>query len=269
MVPKPSARSPKGTSSNWIGFIAALAVAGAAFLPLVFLAIMVAAIASVLTFEMGRGLVRRGLRARKVFALVLTIAFAVLVALKGETGLLIGATLTLMGMAAAYMSGRVEARSVPAFAASIFCVLYVGFTSSYLLLIKKLNFGARLLAALVIMVLVFRVATRLASRLRYPEMAPGSGSTLSWQVASIGILASVAGALATFPLLKGSVGIVTILVLGAVVGIACVIGELGAALVTSADGNPSVGAARNLFDQLMPVMLAAPAFFYGIRLYLT
>lgn len=256
-------------NSRWVGLLAGAAIVGASLLPVPVMTLLVAAIASSITFELARGLVRRGVRARKWTAVSLSIGFAILVAFQGETGLLFGATLTSMVLAAAYMSGRVEARSVPALAASIACVLYVGFTCSYLILIRGLNSGPRLMAAFVVMVVLFRISLGSVSKLHYAEMAPGSGSDLSWPVAAVGVLGSMVGALIASPLLNGSVGLLTMLVLGLLVGIAGVIGELGSVLLTSADAHPPTGAARQLFAQLIPTLLAAPAFFYGIRLYLT
>ncbi|MCA1839188.1 MAG: hypothetical protein LC723_02490 [Actinobacteria bacterium] len=244
-------------------------VVGASFLPAAFLATLMVAIASVTAFGLGRSLIRRSLPIRKQLAVVLVVLFVLLAAYQQEPGLLLGATVALMVMASAYMSGRVEARSVPAFASSVLLVFYIGFDVSYLALIRGLDAGPRLVSALVVMIVSFRIARNLVPGGGSLVIAPGSGSELRWLPAAAGVAASILGAAISVTFLNSALGVFTTIILGALVGLASAIGELGAGLLMSSDGHPSRGLARDILEQVVPALLAAPAFFYGIRLYLT
>jgi len=151
--------------------------------------------------------------------------------------------------------------AVKAMASAAFVAIYLGFLSSFALLIRlHTNPGHRLISAVLVMLMVLKIATMLGS-----SFGP-SRKTLGWRTSGLAIAGALLGALMSVPLVRGALGLTQMALLGVIVGSAAAVGLAATDLIAAgfAGGRP-----WRLTARLAPILLALPAFFYGFRLYLS
>jgi hypothetical protein len=197
---------------------------------------------------------------------------------EGESGILSAAAATLMVMAAGFVlrgAGRGVAGNLALFVA---VVLHLGLLGSYMVLVAAS--GNRVLGALVLVVVAFEVVytvvedrtrpiARTAGKVRSRQAAPAPDLNLKAAVA--GGAACAVAALGARLFMDPALGLFSSLVFGAAVGAAACLGRAAASAVS---GELRSGSVRSNFDpavfaSLNALLLAAGAFYYGFRLYLS
>jgi len=195
-----------------------------------------------------------------------SVLFPVAVYFKGEHGLLwAGAGTILLVAPAMIFGGRifreriVEAKEGPGGNGSesvrgataragrqIWIAFYLGIGLSYLILIRQTEPGLRLLVCLLLMALAYKTASSLAA---FP---------------AAGIVAAELAALLALVFVKAPFTLWPMVILGLVVGLACLLGEIGGRMVRS----ELSGVSLLVICSLDTLLIALPAFYYALRLYL-
>ena len=216
-------------------------------------------------------------RVLAVLAGLLTMLFPLAVASDGEGGILWAAAVALMVLAAGYVLRRQRPGALVALAVSLGLVLHLGLTGSFLVLVAA--GGNRLLPALILMAAAFEVVYLVVSaRGGTPAeqergKAPGRGFGIDPRAALAGLAACQAAALGSRIFLPSPPGVVSSLVLGAVVASGALVGRLSAAAIAEDLGSRAGGrsslVASGVIPHLNALLFAAGAFYYGFRLYLT
>ena len=198
---------------------------------------------------------------------------------EGESGVLSAAAATLIVMAAGFVMRGLGRGVVGNLALFVAVVLHLGLLGSYLVLVAAS--GNRVLGALVLVVVAFEVvygvvAARTGQEVepeppRPSRRKPAPAPDLNFKAAAAGLLACVAAALAARLFMDPALGLFSSLVFGAVVGGAACLGRAAASAVS---GELRSGSVRSNFDpavfaSLNALLLAAGAFYYGFRLYLS
>lgn len=213
----------------------------------------------------------------------LVMLFPLAAAEQGGPGILWAAGITFMVLSAGHVARGLHPHSLHMLSEGLMAVVHLGFVGSYLVLVAEL--GNRLLIALVLMVAVFEAAYGLltirqtagagppppAGRRGGRPKAPATGRILP-TAALGGVVACQASALLAGFFLPSPLEVVSLLILGTVVGAAATLGHAGAALVVEDLGwerDRRGGLDPGVFGSLNALLLAAGAFYYGFRLYLS
>jgi hypothetical protein len=197
---------------------------------------------------------------------------------KGEGGILSAAAATLIVMAAAFVLRGPGRGVVGDLALFVSVVLHLGLLGSYLVLVAAS--GGRVLGALVLVVVAFEAVYGLVAARFGPPPGPHSKGPAGKQVpatdldvraATAGVVACVLSALAARLFMDPALGLFSSLVFGVAVGAAACLGRASASAVSAELRSGSV---RSNFDpavfaSLNALLLAAGAFYYGFRLYLS
>jgi hypothetical protein len=159
---------------------------------------------------------------------------------------------------------------------AMFVALYVGLFGAYLVLVREHlqvdGSGTPLVAGLILMLSGYHLGTWVGdtriggkSMIQLPWVP-------SWTGAFIGIAGSVAGGLISIAFMGPRFGVASLSLLGVVVGLAALAGELASGLIFSESQavgrRATVPGYGGLFVALQAALLSAPAFFFGFRLYL-
>lgn len=215
----------------------------------------------------------------------LVMLFPLAAAEQGGPGILWAAGITFMVLSAGHVARGLHPHSLHMLSESLMAVVHLGLVGSYLVLVAEL--GNRLLIALVLMVAVFEAAYGLLTLRQTAKAgppppagrrggrptgkAPATGRTLP-TAALGGVVACQASALLAGFFLPSPLEVVSLLILGTVVGAAATLGHAGAALVVEDLGwerDGRGGLDPGVFGSLNALLLAAGAFYYGFRLYLS
>jgi hypothetical protein len=196
----------------------------------------------------------------------------------GESGILWAATATLIVLAAGFVLTGVRRGVVASLAIFVAVVLHLGLLGSYLVLVAAS--GNRVLGALVLVVVAFEVVYRVVEGRTRPVAASGGkkrsrkptpAADLNLKAAGAAVAACVVSALAARLVMDPALGLFSSVVFGASVGAAACLGRASASAVSGEMRSGSAGAKFDpeVFASLNALLLAAGAFYYGFRLYLS
>jgi len=172
--------------------------------------------------------------------------FPVAVYFNGEHGLLwAGAALILAVAPAMIFAASVKGATARA-GGQVWIAFYAGVGLSYLILIRQTLPGLRLLICLLFMVIAYKAAKAL------------SGLSAAG-VAAAGVAAALAAIV-----LQAPFTLWPMVILGLVVGAACLLGDFGGQMLSEELTGPSL----LVIGALDALLIALPAFYYGFRLYL-
>lgn len=200
------------------------------------------------------------------------VSFPLLAGRWGESTAIVGAALVVIVVSAAFVFGGLRPGAVRSLAGTLFVAFYVGMLASYLVLVRLA--GGRLIVAFALMVAAYR-GGRWAGDRRFggSPVAAESAFSPTWWGALLGVALCVLAAAASRAFLDERFQISAMLSVGAFVGIAAVAGDVAGSLVLQDAGVGEREAALpgrgGLIASLHPVLLAAPAFFFGFRLFAT
>lgn len=218
-------------------------------------------------------------------AAALVMLFPLAAAEQGDAGILWAAGITFIVLSAGYVARGLHPHSLLMLSESLMAVVHLGLAGSYLVLVVEL--GNRLLIALVLMLAVYEAAYGLltlrqtAGAVPPPPAGPKAqkrpaGTAVSGRIspgaAFGGVVACQAAALLARFFLPSPLEVLSLLILGTVVGAAATLGHAGAALVVDDLGwerGHRGGLDPGLFGSLNALLLAAGAFYYGFSLYLS
>lgn len=196
---------------------------------------------------------------------------------EGESGILSAAAATLMVMAAGFVVrglGRGVVGNLALFAS---IVLHLGLLGSYMVLVAVS--GDRVLGAMVLVVVAFEVAYGVVAGRTLPAPGPPQAQRpksapapdLNLKAAAAGVLACVVAALVARLFMDPALGLFSSMVFGSAVGGAACLGRASASAISgelrSVSGRSQFDPA--VFASLNALLLAAGAFYYGFRLYLS
>jgi|GEM_PF-507884 len=212
-----------------------------------------------------------GLRSRSGIwlAAAASAAFPLAVAFFAEGGLLWALSLAVLAVGSRLVVANAVEGSVREVGVSLWLALYFGFSMSFSVLIRHSQNGVRLLAAIAIMIVLYKVAVRLAG-IGSADSTNIAGTCLTPKIVLVGLAASVAGALVALTFLASPFTIESMIVLGLIVGVASLLGEATSSLIASdLSGSSETSGELPIFMALDSALLALPAVYYGFRLYVT
>lgn len=143
-----------------------------------------------------------------------------------------------------------------------FFVMYVGLPATFIIMIRAGAHGTRLLAIFASLLALYVVGSRVAGRLLHSLSIRDRAPVLTWPVGLVGTIVASLGGLAVGLWGLVPVSATSLLVIGALVGITCVLGEVAAGMIRS---EPLSSQADSL---LHIAVFSAPAFYYALTLYL-
>lgn len=256
-----------------IGLLIVAAAVATSQLGAVWFLVLVGILVLSAAFELARIFARGGLGVQPPYVGIVSLVFPLAAFRWGERGLMLGAAAAMILVAAPAVLRGQRPGAIDALAASLFTVMYVGFLSSYAVLVRGAGRGRQLLLALSAMVALYHLGrwfgtSRLGRRLESP-----AGWVPSLRGAVLGVAGSLLGALGSVLVLRAPFDLAPMLGLGLSTGVASTVGSLSGALVRT---DLKLGALEatvpgygGIVARLEAVLFAAPAFFYGFRLYLT
>lgn len=222
--------------------------------------------AAIAAMELARSMLGRDLAVQPWLVVAGALAFPLAAFRWGEAGLMLAAAAMLVALAVPPLVRGLRPGALASAAATLFGALYVGFLGSYAVLVRGADRGALLLPLLAGLVGLFHLGRAFGRR-----GAPPGEETLRGPVAGIG--ATLVGGLGAALLLDPPFDPGPMAGLGLSVGLASSLGGLAGTLVRAdlgvADRDAAVPGRGGLLARLEALLLAAPAFFYAFKLYLT
>jgi phosphatidate cytidylyltransferase len=254
---------------------------GAVLAGLVFLAswagsipllVLTIAIAVMSLLEIYAICLRREIKLRLVPGIAGIVALPLSASLWGESGLGVAIGITIAGVMALILFAGRRSRFLASLSITTLFVFYLGLTSAYVVLVRESPLGHRLLAILLLMVGGYHIGRWAGTlRLRGPSVVPSLAESATWPALAGALVTTLIVALVGNLLVP--VGIVAMLALGLIVAVAAAIGDLANVLLVENLGVtkreswvPGVG---GLTSRLATLLLAAPAWYFGLKLYLT
>jgi phosphatidate cytidylyltransferase len=190
----------------------------------------------------------------------------------GEAGVGVALGITIAALMALILVASRRSAFLATLSTTTLFVFYLGLTSSYLVLVRESSRGHRLVVILLLMIGGYHLGRWGGTlRLKGPTIVPSLSESPTWPaVAGAGITTLIAAQAGNLLL---PLGITAMLGLGLVVGVAAAIGDLAGVLLVENLGVtkreswvPGVG---GLTSRLSTVLFAAPAWYFGLKLYLT
>jgi hypothetical protein len=200
-----------------------------------------------------------------------TAAFPFLVLQGGEAGLLWGSALTFSTLAVASVLRGPRRGLVESLAVALLIVVYPAVLASHLVLIKGFSRGSEMVLTFLLMASGYVAVASAVEKLRAGRRGAGPGGEGIWpdMVAAIsGVLASQVIALAARAALGLRLEVTAVAILALVVAAAAAVGRAIGEFVSDERRRGKVQTPAGL-EHLNAVLLAAPAFYYGFRLYLS
>ncbi|MEO7803852.1 MAG: hypothetical protein ABIS18_05470 [Actinomycetota bacterium] len=215
----------------------------------------VGAIAVVCSVAMSRGLSRQGFDVPPVACAAASCAFPLLVFGRQESVLMVLLAVSVVALGMFFATRGFRNGVVKDYIASTFVVVYLGFLSSYAILVHQADRSRPLVAVVVIMALAYRWFSYLGRHFIADRPL--------WVGHSAGVVGCLMGASASVGLLGASFP--PMLMLGALVGLACVVGDVAGVIVRTSLGRVN----RGMLGRVDIALFAFPATFYWFRLFLT
>lgn len=188
--------------------------------------------------------------------------FPAAAAILGEGSAIIAAGIFIVLAGAYFVIRGVQSRVLASYAGTVFVSLYVGILSSYLVLIRRSDSGLELLIAFILMISGFRIGKWVVSRWF---------SNATW-IFFGGSAGAVVAGLAALLFLPEVLGPAAVIALALIVAVAGFVGDLVASMIRSQTGvsfrPSSVPGQGGIIMSLHSLLVAAPAFFFGVKLYL-
>jgi hypothetical protein len=209
----------------------------------------------------------------RLSATACAVSFPLLVVQAGETGLLWAATISLGVLAGASVLRGLRPGLVASLALALVDVVYISSLGSHLVLIKDFRSGSQMVTAFFLMVGAYEAASAMVAA-RRPEgrataKAVPHGAWFDWRAGLGGALACEAVALGARTLIGLPLEVTAMLILGLVVAAAAALGSSIGSLVAEDLGARLSGREVAALRHLNAALVAAPAFYYGFRLYLS
>lgn len=248
-----------------------LGVSAVGVVPFLIFGMLVAALACA---DISNAAARKGLPVRRVAAAASVLAFPAAAYLRGEEGIVFAAAAVFLMLASSYVVAGLRPEILKSLGLSLLFTYYVGVPAAYFMLIRGRERGVTLMASFVLILVCFHLARLALLAWVGAGRAPGiiAGHPVWWGAVA-GIAGSLLGALGSSLLVDLPAGGAMVLPLGAIAGLGAAVGDLAGRLLRSDVGlgerESTVPGYGGLAARLDTLLLSAPAFFYGFRLYLT
>lgn len=223
---------------------------GAPFLVFVVLAVAASAV------SLSRGLSQRGFKVSSSTCASCAVVFPLLVFDRQENVLMVLAALSVLGLGMLQVIRGRGNEVVRELSATTLVILYVGFLSSYAILVRQADRGRQLIVIVLIMAVSYRLFSSMgryfvgARRTAWVGHGAGAIGCLTAASASVGLLGEQ---------------LPRMWMLGALVGLASIVGDIAGGSIRESVGLPN----RGLVGRLDVALFAFPATFYWFRLFLT
>lgn len=223
-----------------------------------YLAVVGAAAAFALVFPHGR--------LQAAAAALAAVGFPLLVSRGAEEGLMWAAAGAFILLSSAAVARGRQAGALVSLSHALLAVVYLGGLGTYLVLIRQLRAGGRLLVALAVMVALFELLrAALDGRLR---SRGGPGPLGDPRALAAGVAGSAAAGAGLSALLSLPMGPPEGAVLGVMVGLLAALGRAATHFALGEHPGLRPNDLRAL-GWLSGLLLAAPGLYYGLRLYLS
>ena len=215
----------------------------------------------------------RSPRVMRLPATACAVSFPLLVVQAGETGLLWAATISFVVLAGASIMRGLRPGLVASLALALLDVVYISSLGSHLVLIKDFRSGSQMVTAFFLMAGAYEAASALVVARRPERRATPKAARhkawFDWRAGLAGALACEVVALGARMLIGLPLEMTAILILGLVVAAAAALGSAIGGLVAEDLGARLSGREVAALRHLNAALVAAPAFYYGFRLYLS
>jgi hypothetical protein len=206
-------------------------------------------------------------RAVRPLLVVLVAAFPLAAVLWGETGLLWATAASTIASMGSFVFEGLRPGAMRSLAVAMLLLLYYGFLSSFLVLIR-FSLGHRPLVALTLLVVAYEMGNAVAVT-RKRGASASEGRQAGWLPPAAGLVACLAASLASGAFLNNPTRPVSLLFLGTVVGAVAVLSHAIATRVSEEHTVATDAISVDSAARLTSLLLAAPAFLYAFRLFLT
>ncbi|HLF69981.1 MAG TPA: hypothetical protein VI541_03385 [Actinomycetota bacterium] len=143
-----------------------------------------------------------------------------------------------------------------------FFVMYAGLPATFVIMIRAGAHGTRLLVTFVVILAAYLLGSRVAGKLLRSTSLRDRPPVVTWPVGLIGTLVASLGGFAVGAARVVPVSSTSLLVIGALVGITAVLGEVAATMMHNESST-------SRSDSLLHIaVFSAPAFYYALALYL-
>lgn len=214
-------------------------------------------------------------RAFAALGALASMAYPPVVLKLGEDGILLASAGALVMLSAVMLLRRPGKGYLHDLSIAMTAVIYLGSSGSYVVLLREGKFGKAMLLVLVLMVAAYHLASALAGRrpgtVGRGVSAGGKRRGTNWSQVVAGWVACELAAVSITVVASFTLGIRPQLIIGLVVAAAATVGR-AAALMVARDLAPAGPAGPSGLAEILiavnSALLAAPAFYYGLRLYL-
>lgn len=266
------ASQPTPVLPGAIGAVLAGIVFLASWAGSVSLLVLAIAIAVMSLLEVYAICLRREIKLSLVPGIAGVVALPLSASLWGEAGLGVALGVTVAGLMALILFASRRSEFLSSLSITTLFVFYLGLTSAYVVLLRESSLGHRLLAILLLMIGGYHIGRWAGTlRLRGPSVVPSLAESATWPALAGALITTLIIALVGNLLVP--VGLVAMLALGLIVAVAAAIGDLANVLLVENLGVtkreswvPGVG---GLTSRLATLLFAAPAWYFGLKLYLT
>ena len=234
-------------------FSAAVVLASLGGVDLVTLFVAIAA--ALAAFELSSASTKAGTKVLGVAVAVCAASFPIVARFRGEDGFIEAGAVAIITFGGIYIFRGLSARVSAALGSTVLIASLVGALTSYLVLVAARDDGARLLLILGTFVLVCRGAFFFVRKAR------------SWLGHVVGGVATALSGLVLGLLIGEGLSAPKMMILAAIVAgavsLSLIVGQM-----VKAQLSPDAPLGL-VFPAIEPVLLAAPAFYYGVKLYLS
>lgn len=237
-----------------ISAIVSIVLVGAAFVGVDAVTLVVVILVAVATLELAAAINRSGGHLPAYLLAAAVGLIPLMVRARAEAGILEGSALAVLLMGGFLIFGRARKEVTASLGLSVFGMVTIGCFASFLILLS--NEAAPDLIALLVVLVTIAVAGAWAGGVKWGSL----GAYLTAAVATI-VVAAVSSWV-----LESGLRIPELLIVGVVVAGATSLGSMIDAMLRDQLDGGSLGLASRA---LQPLSLAAPAFYYAVKLYLS
>lgn len=225
-------------------------------------------------FDLSRVLTRSGVPVTSFLLVLGAIAIVVVAYWEGERRIGLSATLAVIAIASFYVVRGLRPDVLRAISGTIFGALYVGLLGAFAILVREIDSGRRMIFAFALILGGYLLGSWVGnSRLGGRALVPSLTATPTWWGVVFGLAGSLFGSFLSLTFMPPPFVSASALALGAIVGVGCTFGTLGGRMIRADLGlseiSASVPGLGGIYSRLDALMVTIPAFYYGVRLYLT